>query len=135
MQRGHHRMSHPTYPYPFSSLRAFAPACIPTRNTSCNDVGGATRHTPCIEMDRAARSVAGRSLREFLFFSQRLWVSFSSPYRVFSNFVQTAPLLALLTAVAMKAMPMTPSSTVGKSTSLGIGLPATSASIARAASR
>jgi hypothetical protein len=57
------------------------------------------------------------------------------PYRTFSSFVQTAPFLALLTAVAMKAMPMTPSSTVGKSTSLGIGLPATSASIARAASR
>ena len=35
-------------------LCAFAPACI------------ATRHTSCIEMDRAARSVAGRSLREVL---------------------------------------------------------------------
>jgi len=53
----------------------------------------------------------------------------------FSNFVQTAPFFALLTAVAMNAMPVTPSSTFGKSTSLGIGLPATSASIARAASR
>jgi hypothetical protein len=53
----------------------------------------------------------------------------------FSNFVQTAPFFALLTAVAMNAMPLTPSSTLGKSTSVGIGLPATSASIARAASR
>jgi hypothetical protein len=42
MQRGHDRMSHPTYPYPFSSLCAFA------------------------------------SLREFLFLSLRLCVSFSS---------------------------------------------------------
>jgi hypothetical protein len=56
------------------------------------------------------------------------------PY-AFTNFVQTEPFFALLTAVAMKAIPVTPSSTVGKSTSLGIGLPFTSASIARAASK
>jgi hypothetical protein len=40
-----------------SDLGVFAPACI------------ATRHTPCIETDGAARSVAGRSLREFLAFT------------------------------------------------------------------
>jgi hypothetical protein len=51
-------------PPPKSCLGVLAPACIPTRNTSCNDVGGATRHALCSEMARAARSVAGRSWRE-----------------------------------------------------------------------
>src|SRR5260370_39974364 len=49
-------MSDPVYPLPLFFLCACESACIATRNTSCNNAG------------RAARSVAGRSLREFLFF-------------------------------------------------------------------
>jgi hypothetical protein len=43
-----------------SDLGVFAPACI------------ATRQTPCIETDGAARSVAGRSLCEFLQLSPQI---------------------------------------------------------------
>jgi hypothetical protein len=65
----------PQYSMLFSSfLCAFAPACIPTRNTSCNDVGGATRHTLCSEMARAARSVAGRSWREIFSGRRASWI-------------------------------------------------------------
>ena len=51
------------------------------------------------------------------------------------NFTHRAPRRALLTAVSMNAMPYTPSSIVGKSRSLGSRWPATSAAMARNASR
>src|SRR5262249_57227020 len=49
--------------------------------------------------------------------------------------VQTPPAFALWTAVAINAIPSTPSSIVGKSQSGGIGWPLTSASMAPGASR
>jgi hypothetical protein len=115
--------------------------------------GFVVRTSHCISFDLEIRNDGAHIFHLTLSFRRRMYVPCPRPFpqvnpvsldsivSVFALFfyvstilVHAPPAFALWTTVAMKAIPSTPSSTVGKSQSGGIAWPLTSASIARAAS-